>query len=283
LSGSNDARVSDATRARILQAAAALNYRPNSMARGLRTARTRTVALIVPEISSPVFSEIIAGATAAVRAEDYTLLIGEQEENVEGDPLYTKLAHANQIDGLIIAPRRRDKALERRLGEMRIPVVVAHSKVHGIPFCVTIDSFAATQRMITHLLELGHRRIAYLARPAVFYNDRRRLAGFRATLRAAGVEPDDRLIMYAPHTYEDAYAHTMRLLEDPGQPPTAVFTVSLIAAAGVMKAVEKVGRRVPDDISVVALYDHEFAEALTPPVTTMQMPRAWMSAMSQPA
>jgi LacI family transcriptional regulator len=273
LNGSEGTRVSDATRLRILDAAAALDYRPNFVARGLRTARTQTIALIVPQINSPVFAEIIAGATEAVRARDYTLLIGEQEENVEGDPLYTKLAQANQIDGLIMAPRVRDDALVRRLTDMRIPIVVAHSKVRSIPYCVTIDSFEATKRMIDHLLVLGHRRIAYLARRSEFYNDGRRLAGFRAALRAAGITPDERLIMHTPHTYKDGYAHTLRLLETCTEPPTAIFTVALITAGGVMKALEQARLRVPEDLSVVALYDHEFADVLTPPVTTMHMPR----------
>lgn len=273
LNSTDGTRVSDATRLRILDAAAALDYRPNFVARGLRTARTQTIALIVPQINSPVFAEIIAGATEAVRAQDYTLLIGEQEEDVEGDPLYTKLARANQIDGLIMAPRVRDDALVRRLTDMRIPIVVAHSKVRSIPYCVTINSFEATKRMINHLLALGHRRIAYLARRSEFYNDGRRLAGFRAALRAAHVTPDERLIVHTPHTYEDGYAHTLRLLETCTEPPTAVFTVALITAGGVMKALEEAHLRVPEDLSVVALYDHEFADVLSPPVTTMRMPR----------
>jgi LacI family transcriptional regulator len=274
LSGAEGARVSDATRLRILDAAAALNYRPNVMARGLRTARTRTIGLIVPEINSTVFAEIIAGATAAARAQDYTLLIGEQEEGKTiDDPLYTRLARANQIDGLVIAPRRRDDRLASRLGALHIPVVVAHSKVSGIPFCVTIDSFAATRRMVTHLLECGHRRVAYLARRAVFYNDLRRLAGFRAALRAADIAIDEGLILHTPHTFDDALINMERLLAKGLRRPTAVFTVSLITAAGAMKAIDRAGLSVPQDVSIVTLYDHEFAPGLTPPVTTMRMPR----------
>jgi LacI family transcriptional regulator len=284
LSGSEHARVSEATRARIIEAAATLNYRPNVMARGLRTARSRTIALIVPQISSSVFSEIIAGATAAARAQDYTLLIGEQEEGeVDGDQLYTKLARANQIDGLLIAPRIHDARLGRRLRGLGIPVVVAHSKVPGIPFCVTIDSFAAARQMVTYLLDLGHRRVAYLARRSDFYNDGRRLAGFRAAHRAARAEIDERLILHTPHTFEDGFANMAQLLDrapfrnDPLvaglQRPTAVFTVSLVVAAGAMKAIEQAGLGVPHDVSIVTLYDHEFAPGLTPPVTTMQMPR----------
>ncbi len=272
LSDSDGARVSAATRSRILDAAAALNYRANIVARGLRTARTRTIALIVPRIDSTVFAEIIAGATEVARTQDYTLLIGQQEEGRDGEPLYTKLAQANQIDGLILAPRIRDDTLVRRLAGLRIPVVVAHSKVRSVPYCVTTDSFAATKQVINHLLALGHRRIAYLARVSVFYNDGRRLAGFRAALRAANVAPDEAPIVHTPHSYRDAYAHTLRLFET-STPPTALFTVSLIAAGGAMKALEAIGRRVPEDVSVVALYDGEFADVLTPPVTTMRVPR----------
>lgn len=274
LNASDGARVSEATRQRILDAAATLNYRPNFVARGLRTAKTRTIALVVPEVNSPVFAEIIAGATEAVRVHDYTLLVGTQPEDAEGDLLYAKLARANQVDGMIVAPRLRDTALSKDLAALRIPLVVAHTKMQGVPYCVTLDSFTATKTAIGHLTTLGHRRIAYLARRATFYNDGRRLAGFRAAHRSAGLVADDALIVHTPHTYADTYANTARLLQTCATPPTAIFTVSLIATAGAMKALEDAGLRIPRDVSIMALYDHEFADALKPPVTTMHMPRA---------
>jgi LacI family transcriptional regulator len=225
-------------------------------------------------VNSPVFAEIIAGATEAVRIHDYTLLVGTQPDDAEGDPLYAKLARANQVDGVIVAPRRRDAALSQGLAALKIPLVVAHTKIQGVPYCVTLDSFTATKAAIGHLIALGHRRIAYLARRAVFYNDGRRLAGFRAAHRSAGLGLDDALVLHTPHTYRDTYAHTVKLLQTRATPPTAIFTVSLIATAGAMKALEDAGLRIPHDVSIMALYDHEFADALKPPVTTMRMPRA---------
>jgi LacI family transcriptional regulator len=278
LSGPSNYRVNESTRARILAAAAQLDYRPNLLARGLRTARTRTLAIVVPRINTAVYAEIVAGAARAVRARDYTLLIVQHDDDGEGDAIYRKVAQTNQVDGLIVAPHKAGPSFVAALASMAIPVVIVHRKIRGLSHCVTLDSYAATKLAINHLIDLGHRRIAYVARRAGFYNDSRRLAGFKAALLDAGIEIDPSFIVHADHTHEGARFAVNALLKAGSSPPTAIFNVSLMAASGSLSALDDHGLRVPDDVSVIALYDDPYASVLQPSITTVRMPLQEMGA-----
>jgi LacI family transcriptional regulator len=277
LSGPSNYRVNESTRARILAAAAQLDYRPNLLARGLRTARTRTLAIVVPRINTAVYAEIVAGAASAVRARDYTLLIVQHDDG-EGDEIYRKVAQTNQVDGLIVAPHKAGPSFVAALVSTAIPIVIVHRKIRGLSHCVTLDSYAATKLAINHLIDLGHRRIAYVARRAGFYNDSRRLAGFKAALFEAGIEIDPSFIVHADHTHEGARFAVDALLKAGSSTPTAIFNVSLMAASGSLSALTGHGLRVPDDVSVIALYDDPYASVLQPAITTVRMPLQEMGA-----
>jgi LacI family transcriptional regulator len=270
-------RVSAATRERVLATAAELGYTPNPMARGLRTARTRSIGIVVPQIENPLYAEIIAGAARAVRAHDYTLLVAYQEDWAGGGSVYEKVAQVNRVDGLIAAPLDAGPELMAAFERIDVPYVVVHRRIRGIERCIIMDSYAAAKLAVRHLAEQGHRRIAYVARRSVYYNDTRRLAGYKAALREAGIAIDERLIVHSAHTREGAIKGAETLLQS-GVVATAIFTVTPFAASGIMSVLVERGLRVPDDVSVLALYDHGFAEALQPPVTTVAMPLQEMGA-----
>jgi LacI family transcriptional regulator len=272
LNGRADQRVSEGTRARILAAAVALDYRPNSLARGLRLSRTRTLGIIVPQLENLLYAEIVAGASQAVRADDYTLLIVHHGEDATDGSAYRRIAEVNRIDGLIIATLTPDLVLATDLRGFETPVVVVHRKIEGIENCITIDSFTAVKRCIEHLIALGHRRIGFLARVTGYYNDTQRLAGYRAALVEAGIPVEEDLIIHTPHTRTEAEQTIRGLLDRDWALPTAIFNVALIASAGIMSVLAERGLHVPDDLSVISLYDNPFAEVLQPPVTTMRMP-----------
>jgi LacI family transcriptional regulator len=270
-------RVSEATRERVLAAAAELGYSPNPMARGLRTARTRTIGIVVPQIENPLYAEIIAGAARAVRAHDYTLLVAYQEDWTASSSTYEKVAQVNRVDGLIAAPLDSGPELMAAFERIDVPYVVVHRRIRGIERCIVMDSYAAAKLAVGHLIEQGHRRIAYVARRSVYYNDTRRLAAYKAALKEAGIAVDERLIVHSLHTREGGIEGTKALLQS-DETVTAIFTVTPFAASGVMSVLSERGLRIPDDISVLALYDHGFAEALQPPVTTVGMPLQDMGA-----
>ncbi|MFC7399088.1 LacI family DNA-binding transcriptional regulator [Chelatococcus sp. GCM10030263] len=270
-------RVSAATRERVLATAAELGYSPNPMARGLRTARTRSIGIVVPQIENPLYAEIIAGAARAVRAHDYTLLVAYQEDWAGGGSVYEKVAQVNRVDGLIAAPLDAGPELMAAFERIDVPYVVVHRRIRGIERCIIMDSYAAAKLAVHHLIEQGHRRIAYVARRSVYYNDTRRLAGYKAALREAGIGIDERLIIHSAHTREGGINGVEALLQS-GVVATAIFTVTPFAASGIMAILAEKGLRVPGDVSVLALYDHGFAEALQPPVTTVGMPLQDMGA-----
>jgi LacI family transcriptional regulator len=227
---------------------------------------------VVPQLENLVYAEIVSGAEKAARARDYTLLVARHGDGMGDASVYRQIADVNRVDGLIIAPLTPDETLHRQLEGLNIPFVVVHRRIRSVEHCITIDSFTAVRQCMRYLIGLGHRRIAFLARLYGYYNDADRLAGYRAALEEAGLPVDESLIVHTPHTRSDAEATIRRLMEAGWPLPTAIFNVTLIAAAGIMTVLAERRVRVPEDLSIMALYDNAFAELLSPPVTTMRMP-----------
>ena len=271
-------RVASDTRARVLAAARALDYRPNPIARALRTARSHTLGIVVPQLDNPVFAQVIIGAETAARARGYSLLIAHVGPGVaSGAEVYTRLAQAHHVDGLLAASLESDAALGAALARAGVPAVVLNRQLRAVPHHVVFDNEAAARIATEHLLALGHRHVAHLAGRTRGYNGRHRIAGFRAALRSAGARPAAALVAAAGYTL-DGGARAMRSLLSAPVRPTAVVAPPQQSAAGALKALHEAGLSVPDDVSVVAIHDAEIADMLYPPLTTVRLPLRAMGA-----
>jgi LacI family transcriptional regulator len=271
LNNSTPHRVGVKTRERILAAAEQLGYTPNALARGLRTSRTFTLGIAVPQLENPVFAEIIAGASGAARARGYSLVISLVEQ-LQGEPdVYEKLANSNRVDGLLVATLEEDSVLRKALERASVPFVVVNRKLRGVDTAVAFDSFEAARASTEYLLSLGHRRIAHLAGRLNGYNGTGRLAGYRAALEAAGIEPDPRLVFTAGYTLEGGEQAARTMLASRTR-PTAILAATVLSAAGALKALHSAGVDVPGEMSVMSIHDAELAEMLHPPLTAMRLP-----------
>jgi LacI family repressor for deo operon, udp, cdd, tsx, nupC, and nupG len=266
--------VSPDTRRKVMQAVKLLAYAPNSAAKNLRTLRSGKLLVTVPDISNPFFSLILQGIEDAAQREGYAVLFGDTQHDEKREERYALMLKRKEADGLIFLGHRLPKAaadLVRSLAPSCAPVVngCEFSPRLGIP-SVHIDNAAAAAEAMTHLYDLGHRRIGIVTGPLVSPLSRDRLQG--ATSRAV-VEKAERefIVMHGDFSIESGAAAAERLLGR-REPPSAIFCFNDEMAMGVIECARRRRVRVPADISVMGFDDIRFARHVDPPLTTIAQP-----------
>jgi LacI family transcriptional regulator len=267
------------TRERIVRAATELNYRPNAFARGLKLARTMTIGMVIPNLAYPVNAEIIRGAERAAAAANYVTLLADADEFLQTGEAYRRLLLEQRVDGLLIASASTEESFIADLVSQRLPFVLVNRRVPHVGPCVSVDDGRGTQLAVEHLVSLGHRRIAHIGGPRDADTARRRLAGFRAGMRAARLRVPAAYVVEAPYEEEGGEQAMARLLELEPR-PTAVVVWSLAAAIGALAAANERLIRIPEELSIVGFHDAPIAAYLHPPLTTVLMPLREMAERS---
>jgi DNA-binding LacI/PurR family transcriptional regulator len=264
------------TRARVMEAIAALDYRPNISARNLRRGRTGIIALAVPELDIPYFAELAKHVVSAAARHDWTVLIDQTNGDREQERLVASGIRDHMIDGLIFSPLAL-AAADLDAGAKATPMVLLGERVdHGPADHVAIDNVAAARDITAHLVARGCRRIAAIGaqHTAEAATARLRLAGYGEALRAAGIPRDEALVAPAPAWHRADGAAAMRALLAAGPPPDAVVCFNDTLALGAMRALHEAGLRVPDDVAVAGFDDIEDGRFSVPTLTTVAPDKA---------
>jgi DNA-binding LacI/PurR family transcriptional regulator len=262
LNGSQEVR--DSTRRRVLAVMERLDYRPSRLASGLSLGTTRAVAVLVPFLTRPSVVARLAGVLAVLDHEGLDPLVCSVDTPEQRDRHLAAFAERHRADGMLAVslPLRREHVTCLR--SQRVPLVAVDADCPGVPR-VVVDNAAGGRMATEYLVRLGHTRIAFVGdRPNKamgFVSTRRRMAGYREALRAHGIPRDPSLEQRGPHGAAWSAAAIEALLRGP-TPPTAVFAASDTQALGVLRAAERAGRRVPEDLSVVGFDDIEAAGLL---------------------
>ncbi len=262
-------RVAPATRQRVLDAVSALGYRPNAMARGLRTARTSTIGLVLPEVTNPVYGAIVEGAQAAATAAGYVIVLGTNRDGVEAQASFARLLDEGRVDGLLIASATLDDQVLRKLSSAKAPVVIVNRRVEGFVGSAIVDDETGARLATEHLIGLGHTRIAHIAGPGLVDTTLRRRRGYETAIEQAQLVP---LIVAADAWRIEAGYRAGQQLLSMGTETTGVLVANVMTAIGVMRAIRDEGLGIPADISIVAIHDLPLAAYLEPPLTTVAMP-----------
>ncbi|MFC6599043.1 LacI family DNA-binding transcriptional regulator [Kitasatospora paranensis] len=258
-------------RARVQKAIDELGYRPNLTARHLRKGRTGIIALAVPELGNPYFAELAGAVIDAAARHDYTVLVDHTAGRREREIHVSQGFSSHVIDGLILSPIHLEtEDLTGR--DETVPLVLLGEREYEAPYDhIAIDNVAAAREAVRHLLSLGHRRIAFLGsrtgherQPAHM-----RLRGWREELVAAGIEPDEALVVVTDGYGRADGAAAMAALLDRGERPDAVFAYNDLIAIGAMRTLTERGLRIPEDVAVAGFDDIEDGRFCAVPLTTI--------------
>jgi LacI family transcriptional regulator len=283
LRGDPGQQVRPETRQRIIDAARDLRYRPNALARSLRTRRTGTIGLVIPSLDNVGFADVTHGIQQAAAEAGRLVLVVEAEAlpadgSGQAEEVYERLVGEGWVDGLIVAYATLEDSHVGHLAEQGIPLVLVNRRTSGISGSVVVDDQLGSRLAVEHLASLGHRRIGYIGLDADTDTARRRRQGYHDGLAAAREHPDRSLEAAAPPTVDGGRDGLARLLAQsrPSHRPTAVFVASLMSALGVRSGLVAAGLRIPEDVSLIAFNDHPIAEHLAPPLSTVRMPNLRM-------
>ena len=274
LSAANQHLLSTETVTRVLETAEKLNYRPNTIARGLRTNRTQTVGMLVPDLTNPFFPPIVRGIEDELGRSGYTLILANTENDAAHERAVSASMLARQIDGLIVASARLDIASPEWAGRDSPPLVLVDrwEPDHDYPYVISDDRMG-TRQAIDHLVGLGHEVIAHIAGPKELPTGRIRYEAYRRELRRQKLRQSKDQVVFAEGFSIQAGAKACQELLDRGVEFTAIFAANDLVAIGCLDALAEAGVEVPTDVSIVGFNDMLLVDKVSPPLTTVHVPK----------
>jgi LacI family transcriptional regulator len=274
-------QVSRETSRRVARVAQQLGYFPNPLARGLRTARSYIVGMVVPDVTNPLFPPIVRGAEQVLSEAGYTLVLTDTDNNAATERRQIEQLRARGMDGFIVATARWEDPILDDLADLGIPAVLVNRRSASprLPY-VGGDERTGIQLAVDHLVELGHRRIAYLAGPQDTSTGRERSGAFTQAMQSHTLPTSRQQIRVCSAYTEAAGAEAARRLLSSGRDFTAIVTGNDLIALGVLAVLAEAGIRCPDQMSVIGFNDLPMVDKLTPPLTTVRLPLAEIGALS---
>jgi LacI family transcriptional regulator len=264
--------VNDETAQRVLEAAATLGYRPNPIARGLKTNRSYTVGVLVPDLMNPLFPPIVRGIQDKLEQAGYTPLIANTDNDRERERNDFEAMRARQVDGVITATARLDHGVLDEMAAAGLPIVLVNRRVDdGLLPSATADDHEGARLAVAHLAALGHTRIALLGGPQELSTGRLRREGFLDGMAEAGLEVDPELVRFGAAFTEPEGARLCRELMT--RYPTAIVAGNDLMALGSYDVFLELGLHCPSDISVIGFNDMPFSERFDPPLSTIRIPQ----------
>jgi len=267
------------TRSRVLLSAAALDYRPNRLASGLRTRRAGTIALFLPDPHNLGWTDMVVGIEKTVVAFDALLATADVRGPNLNPDIFARFVLERRVDGVLVAVGLLDDELVARLAMRGMPMVAINSRTEAVAGSVVMADEQGSRLAVRHLADLGHTRIGHVTGTLFADVTRRREQGYRDAMAGLGLVIEPGWIGHGPPTEAGAQQVTSEMLALPVERrPTGILCANLTAALGAHTALRAHGYRAPADMSVIAFDDHPIEEHLDPPLTVVAMPMAEMGA-----
>ena len=265
--------VNEETARRVLDAAEELGYHPNPIARGLKTNRSYTIGVLIPDLTNPLFPPILRGIEDRLEEDGYTALIANTDNDPERERIDWQAMRARQVDGIVTATARRDHELLDELLDSDIPLVLVNRRTaDGRVPSATADDAQGIRLAVEHLVAAGHTRIGHVAGPLELSTGLDRHDGFIAAMRDSGAEADPELIVVSRAFTEGEGARACAELLASGGGLTAIVAANDLIALGCYDVFADRGIRCPQEISITGFNDMPFADRFSPPLTTIRIP-----------
>lgn len=263
------------TKARVRTVAERLGYRANRVAQALRSGQLPIIGFIPGDIQNPFFARIAHDIDVALRRRNYNVLIASSEESSSQERKVLAGLLALNPQGLILAPAStKDTRHIADLVRDGMSIVLIDRLVRNVACdSVTVDNEAGAWDAVQHLVDMGHRRIAFLGDKTPIFTTEERLSGYRKALSAQGISSERGLVVTARSTVQDAIEATMRLFRRSIR-PTALLTVDSIMTQGAMLGLRSLGLAIPQDVSLIGFDDFDLATFTEPPITVVAQPTA---------
>ena len=269
--------ISAATKARIRKLADQMGYMPDGLARGLRNRQSKLLGLLIPAVTNPMFARLIVGIEEQAYELGYDVLLAHSLNLVEREERIIRRLLSRRVDGLLLTPVYRlqpASPVYEELNRRGVPVVILG---HRSTFCssfpnVETDDLAASQAACRHLLDLGHRRIAFLAGPRSTPASQERFEGYCRALRELNLEVDDSLVFHAGSTIEEGEKAALQLMQEAPH-VTAIQCVNDLVAIGAASVLMGQGCQIPEHVSVVGFGNILLSEHFRVPLTTVRQPK----------
>ncbi|MBQ8406912.1 MAG: LacI family DNA-binding transcriptional regulator [Clostridia bacterium] len=267
--------VPESTKERIYRAAEELRYTPNFTARSLVMGRTNMIGVVVPAVTNVFFAELVRSLQKEFSFYGYDIVLCNNEETAEKDSKYISLLAGKNIDGLIVAPgaeslsENKVDELKETLSKLHIPYLFLDRYVAEFAPRVSVDNRRSAYVLADYLLKKGHKKIGVITGPMQLNSSFNRLKGFRERFAEEGLDIDEDKVFVGRYDVESGEKAAQELLKTD---VTAICAFSDMQAYGVYKKVKELGKRVPEDISVVGFDDNVYSSLLDKPLTTMRQP-----------
>ena len=273
-------QVSQSTVRRVRKVAKGLGYTPNTVARGLRTNRTMTLGVILPDLTNPIFPPMVRGIDSYLAPRGYSSLVVNTDGSDATERTLFQSLMERQVDGFIVATGHSNHQLMHDAHERGVHAVMVNRDANGVPFPTVIgDDSQGVFAAVTHLHELGHKRLIHLAGPVGFSTSRIRLEAFEAACKLFGLQ--GRVVDTVAYSIEAGQSAMDSILDKEGAAQfTAVVAGNDLLALGTYHSLRTHGLRCPDDVSVVGFNDMLFANDFQPPLTTVRSPHFEMGVES---
>jgi LacI family transcriptional regulator len=269
-------RVSPSTRERVLRAIDELAFVRNEAARQLRAGHSRTVGLVVLDISNPFFTDVATGAEGVAVSQGMSVVLCNSNDDISREEHHLSMLKEQRAFGILITPVGNETAAIDEIRRRGIPVVLVDRAASGSQCSVSVNDRVGGQLATAHLIEQGHTHIGFVGGPVSLSQVSQRMAGARTAIKAAGL-PDDALTIVETPRLDAAQGRAtgeQLAAMSPRQRPTAVFCANDLLALGLLQDTVRRGGSVPGDLAIVGYDDIEFAVAVAVPLTSVRQPRS---------
>jgi DNA-binding LacI/PurR family transcriptional regulator len=263
-------RISREVRQRVRRVAREMSYVPSLPARSLVTQHTSTIGLAIRYVADPFLSRVAEGAEEEAGKHGYAIFMSSSNGSAEREEEVIRSFHEWRLSGVIVVGSLIDTRYLELREEYPLPIVLINCPIY--PYSVTTDNAAGAKQAVEHLVQLGHRDIAYVSNPLSHLSNLNRLAGYQAVLNERGISFREELVVTGDGDMLGGMSAAMQLLALP-QPPTGIFCFNDLTAIGAIRALNEAGRAVPQAHSVVGFDNLAMGEYFSPPLTTVDQPR----------
>lgn len=276
----NSPLVNRETTERIQKIARDSGYRVSAVARSLVTSKTRTIGVVVTTVSDPFIAEVVNGVENMANTHGYSVFLANSNADPVREATVVQSFEERRVDGIVVMASRVGALYMAHLSKMKIPIVLINNyRLGEFVYSVAIDNLTAAREATSHLIQLGHTRIAYIGDRDGFQSDTDRFGGYRQALEHADISFQPELVAHGNGTPAGGEEAMDQLLRLPNK-PTAVFCYNDMSAIGGLRAARAHKLRVPEDLSIVGFDDLFLASYAQPPLTTVRQPKERMGQMA---